>query len=267
MSTPLPDLGLCILSWRNRDKLRVSLESYRANALFDYFAEIRILFQAAEDEDYAIAQEFGLNAIGLGQNIGIAGAWEYLLSRMRSRYVVFLENDCPLIEGPDSVKRELQQGLELLQKGEINVYRLRSRSRPGSKFYNCEKYRRYYPIAGDGTMRHLLLRLRRLLRPGKARRLLGSAPYCVQGAERAHPQIKRLENGVYIIPSAHLNWTNQSVMFARAWMLDVLLERVKTHPSSRCINGFQDIEMALNCSWWRRQNFKIGLGEGLFTHL
>ena len=267
MSGALPELGLCILSWRNRDKLRTSLESYRANGLFELFGEIRILFQAAEDEDYTIAREFGLEAIGLEQNIGIAGAWEYLLRQMKSHYVVFMENDCPLVEGPETVERELRQGLELLQSWQVDVYRLRSRTQPGSKFYNCEKYRRYYPVAEDSAMQRMLLGLRRLLRPGKAKRLLGSAPYCVKNADRVHPQIRRLENGVYIVPSAHLNWTNQSVMFEREWMLDVLLERVKTHPSNRSINGFQDIEMALNCPWWRQQGFRIGLGEGLFTHL
>lgn len=41
---------------------------------------------------------------------------------------------------------------------------------------------------------------------------------------------------------------------------------VCTHPSRRTSNGFQSPETPLNCPWWRRQRFRIGVGRGLFTH-
>jgi len=266
---PIPELGLCILSWRNREKLRVTLDSYRSQGLFKFFSEARILFQEATAEDYAIAEEFGLSALGLESNVGIERGWTYLLDHMSSRYIVFLENDCPLIEMQAAVAHELNQGISLLAQGIVNVYRLRSKRQPGAKFQNCLKYQRYHPVDNESCTpsQSLMRTLRRWIRPKKAQRLIGSAPYCIHNATQRHQQLKQYTDEVIIVPSAYLNWTNQSVLFSRTWMQKVLLTRVRLHPSHRSINGFQDIEMALNCAWWRNQSFKIGIGSGLFTHL
>ncbi|HUN00984.1 MAG: hypothetical protein B7X12_06435 [Halothiobacillus sp. 20-53-49] len=269
MPQPIPELGLCILSWRNHEKLRVTLDSYRRQGLFRFFSEARILFQEATAEDYVIAEEFDLSALGLESNVGIEQGWAYLLNHMNSRYIVFLENDCPLIEPEAVVAHELNQGVRLLDRGIVDVYRLRSKEHPGAKFQNCTKYQRYYPVANEpySPSQSLMRTLRRWVRPKKAQRLIGSAPYCIHDATQRHPQLKQHTDDVIIVPSAYLNWTNQSVLFSRTWMQGVLLARVRSHPSHRSINGFQDIEMALNCDWWRQQAFKIGIGPGLFTHL
>ena len=48
----------------------------------------------------------------------------------------------------------------------------------------------------------------------------------------------------------------------------VVLNRVRTHPSRTTLNGTQDIEAALKeGNWWRKLNVPIGQCEpGPFTH-
>ena len=41
---------------------------------------------------------------------------------------------------------------------------------------------------------------------------------------------------------------------------------VRANPSKRTSNGFQSPERPLNCGWWRKQEFRIGVGRGVFTH-
>ena len=264
-----PSTALCILSWKNYDKLITSLDSYQAGGLFGHFDEHMIFFQEIGEKERAIAARYGLQSGGSKRNLGIANGWRTALESLNSDLVLMLEQDCPLIEPSETLQNELNLAVEALSQKQVDVFRLRSVQHPGSKFYNIEKYSRYFPVPGEqsGTAQTLLAHIRRIFRPGKARRLLGSAVYCGQEAIVRHPEIKSPKPGFHVVSSANLNWTNQSVMFNRRWMLDVLLSRVETHPSNRTINGFQDIEMALNCPWWREQDFKIGISKGVFTHL
>jgi len=263
---PSPEAGvaLWILSWRRWDHLERMLASLVSSGLPDLVQRSRIFFQEFGDRERAIAAEYGFEACGVSDNIGIAAAWQQMLADTHEPLSLFLENDCPVVEPPGVVARRLAEARDLVASGAIDVCRLRSVREPGAKFYNCEKYCRYWSCKPEDAV---VTALRRWMRPGKARRLLGSAPYCIEQPERRHRQIERLSDDVFRVSSAHLNWTNQSVLVRTDWMRDVVLPRVFSHPSRRTVNGTQDIEKALNCPWWRDQSFRIGVGSGLFTHL
>ncbi|MEJ0022020.1 MAG: hypothetical protein WDN76_00130 [Alphaproteobacteria bacterium] len=66
-------IGFGVLSWRDRETLRNSLESYRQENFASLFDRALIYFQEIEDADRAIAAEFGFEAAGDETNRGILG--------------------------------------------------------------------------------------------------------------------------------------------------------------------------------------------------
>lgn len=263
------DLSLAIITWRNFEKLELTLKSYKEGGLFDAIEDCILVSQETSDAERNIAIKYGLRLVENSKNLGIEGAWRCALNNIKSNYCLVLENDCPLIERKVTTQQELMFAKGLLQNGKADVVRLRSRSEPGAKFYNIEKYSRYFEIEPTPSDRktRLTKKLRRYLRPFKAKRLSGSSVYALSQPEKRHKRIKRIQKNTYLVPSSILNWTNQSVMINKDFMVNTLLERVKTHPSSRALNGFQDIERSLNSRWWRRSNFTIAVTSGLFTHM
>ena len=251
--------AVCILSWRSPEILEKTLETYKKNKLFDFFDEKLILFQEITQEDINVATKYGIPYLSTEKNIGIEAGWRKILEHVQSDYVLMLENDCPVIEPSTVIATQLNTAIELLSKDIADIVRLRSITAPGEKFDTINKYKSYYC--------NNCCFIKRLLRPFKARRLIGSAIYSISNPDKKHPhELKKYNSHCYITNSAHLNWTNQSVIFNKRFVLHTLLNRVQTHPSNRLLNGFQDIERALNCQWWRKSKFPIGVCSGIFTH-
>ena len=97
----------------------------------------------------------------------------------------------------------------------------------------------------------------------------GLAIYLEQEPDAVHPRAiagARNEEDFYFTDSRFLTWTNQSVLTRRHWFLDTIMPFVRSHPTRRGSNGFLCPEPSLNCKWWRKQRFRIGVGKGLFTH-
>lgn len=252
----------CIMSWKSPRTLEATLQTYLKENLFDFFDEVIVLFQEFSDEDRLLAEKYGLTYISTDQNIGIYGGMKLLAETARNEFVLLLENDCILVEPRGVIEVELLRALSRVQNDEVDVYRLRHRWQPGEKFDTVRKFKKYHqPIS-------VWSKIKAFLRPFKRRRLIGTAPYVLEDISwpRYMRYVRRQVEGDYIVDSAVLPWTNQSVMCRRDWLLGTILPYVENHPSSRPLNGFQDVERALNCRWWRRQNFRIGLGLGVFSH-
>ncbi len=250
----------CIMSWRSPKTLEATLQTYLHQNLFDYMDEVIVLFQEISDDDRALAEKYNLNYVSTQENIGIYAGMKLLGETAHNDHVLLLENDCVLIEPQAVVLVELDRALSMLMSREVDVYRLRHRWHPGEKFDTIKKFKKYH--VGWASW------VRSLFRPFKRRHLIGTAPYVFQEITNITYQkyVQRQILGDYIIDSAVLPWTNQSVMCRRDFLLNRVLPYVEKNPSRRMLNGFQDVERALNCRWWRRQNFKIGLGLGLFSH-
>lgn len=92
-----PTIGLGILSWRARKTLRASLGSYRNGELFSFFDQSLIFFQEIEPEDRVCAEEFGIQAVGEVANLGIMGGMKKIAEILTTDYILYLENDLPLI--------------------------------------------------------------------------------------------------------------------------------------------------------------------------
>ena len=263
------NLSLVIITWKNADKLELTLQSFLDGGLLEMVDDCILVSQETTNKERQIAKKFGLSIIEHETNLGIEGAWRSGLQHAKHAYCLMMENDCPLIESPHTTYEQLINAVSLLETGKANMVRLRSMKKPGAKFYNIEKYSRYFE-AKDKHYRFLdkvILFLRRMLRSSKAKRLSGSSVYAIKNPQNRHRNIQKIENNTYLVPSSILNWTNQSVMIEKQFMVDTLLARVSEYPSSRALNGFQDIERSLNSRWWRKQNYMIAVTPGLFTHL
>ena len=266
MQSIKPTVGIGIMSWKNPAVLARTLETYFSQGLFQAVDDHLLLFQEASPEDTALADQWGLRYIATNENRGIYGGVKKLAETIQTDYVLLLEDDCILIEDADQVKRQLEVAVQRLAAGEVDVYRLRHRFEPGEKFDTLNKYKRYYTLPGESF--NVKKCLRRLVRPFKYRRLMGSAVYAHdQLSARPYTAfIQKQNEGDYIIASSVMNWTNQSILCSRKWLLETILPYVEQNPSRRTVNGFQDIERSLNGRWWRQQRFKIGVGLGLFSH-
>ncbi|MEM9233587.1 MAG: hypothetical protein AAGA69_05030 [Pseudomonadota bacterium] len=252
--------GIGILSWRAHDGLDRILEGYRTAGLWDHFDEKMIWFQEETEADRALAARHGLPHGGTPDNQGILGGFKTLATAMSAEIVLLLENDLPLIEGAEEVARQIETATAMLTQGDAQVVRLRHRHHPGQKFDTLGKYQRYH---GDGMMSFI----RRTLRPGKARRLAGTALYAEDAPHDVFPDlISKHPAGGWLISAACLPWTNQSIMVRRDFLLNEIIVPAEQNPSPRRVNGFPDIEKEWNTPRWRRSGWTIGATDGLFTH-
>lgn len=265
--TASPTIGLGILSWKGYVSLRHMLESLSVPGFLDLFDETLIFFPEIDDEARRLADEFGLTHTGSPQNLGIYGGFRALAQALTSDIVLLLENDLHLIEPVETARREIATAAALLAGKQAHVVHVRSRRDPGEPFSGLEKYRRYHPAQGASIGEAAIAAMRRVLRPDKARRLSGHAPYAEEHPETRFSSISHdVQTGFLTMPTAIRGWTNQPFMIDRRFYRDTILARVEAVDSKRRVNGFKNIEIELNDGWWRSQDWTIAVAPGLFRH-
>lgn len=257
-------LGVGILSWRAHETLRKTLESYKARGLDGMATERAIFFNEISDTDRDIAAEYGFETRGDLRNLGLLEGTAALAESMRSEYLLLLQNDCPLCVSNEETVRYLSGAVRMLADGRADIVRCRHRWNVGQGFSDIHKYLKFWrpESAGYGVGSRTVLGW---LRPFMARRMIGRSPYVLQCPDLRHPKFIRREGDFFIVDSSAINFTDQPFLIRKSFFLE-LLAYAKAHPSHRTLNGFQVVEICLNCSWWRRQHFRIAVGEGCFTH-
>lgn len=258
-------LGLGILSWKDRLSLENALKSYRDQNFLSLFDQTHVFFAEQSPEDHALAAQFGVSSSGADENLGILGGFEALGQAMQTDYIILVENDCPLIESFAEAKKQIEASLRLLSKNDVQVVRLRSLREPGELFNTVDKYKRMH---GNSVSSFL----RRLVRPRKARGLAGIAPYVEEHPHDKFPTQVLMTNEaselgpIYKIDTRFLNWTNQSIMMKREFFLNQVIDYAKTANTTRRVNGFRNLEIEMNSSYWRNNDWFVGVPQGVFTH-
>lgn len=269
--------GVGILSWKGHKTLENSLQSYEKIGFRDFFDEVKIVFQEVSEDDKALALKYAYDYIGTKNNLGIQKGHQLICDNLKTDYVLILENDNPIIEDYQTTFNRLKESLKLLKDNTIDIMRLRHRFNFGEGF-SLEKYLRYYDIKclhkkfscekikKTSKLNSFLKLLKRTFRPSKAKRLAGYCLYYEQNPETIFPQyIKKIDHEVFSVDSQIITWTNQGVILKRE-LYAKLLKYANNNHSTKTANGFQDLEKPLNRKWWREQNFKIGVCDGIFTH-
>ena len=252
-------LSVGVLSYHAHKTLASTLASYGYGGLASCASEAYIFFNELTPEDERFCREHpGWRCAGSAVNLGLLGGMDALARTMKGDYLLMLQNDCPLVADAADTRRYLDESMSLLAAGKADIVRCRSRTFPGQGFADAKKFARYH---GNG----LLPAMRRILRPNKARRMIGRAPYSIPDAELRFPDYITREGNFLVVDSAVINFSDQPFLISRPLMLS-LLDWAKEHPKKRTLNGFQVMEINLNDSWWRRSHFKVAVGEGLFTH-
>ena len=249
-----------ILSWKGYDSLTNSLVSYQKNGLSKLTKNKFICLPEYNDEGIKIAKRFGYEPILIEKNIGILSGFKELAKAMPEGPILLLENDLELVESAETTFSQLKKSIEYLLKYDLIQVRLRSKSKPGEPFVALKKYKKYW---SDNYFSKLL----RFLRPYKAEKLIGTATYFLDNPEIRHPhKIEKLHEGFFLLPSSIMNWANLAILVDRDKYLNTIIERAEKTMVKKHINGFKNIEIELNSFWWRKQNFKILVTPGLFTH-
>ncbi len=262
-----PTIGLGILSWKGYGSLAHMLDSLSVPGFLDLFDEKMIFFPEIDDKGVRLAADYSVSCTGSPANLGIYGGFRALAESMTADIVLLLENDLHLIESVETARREIETATALLANGTVQVVHIRSRRDPGEPFSGLIKYRRYHPAIDASAITKLTAALRRTLRPAKAHRLSGHAPYAEVAPQQRFPDINHdAQTGFLTMPTSIRGWTNQPFMIDRRFYLDTILARVETVDSTRRVNGFKNIEIELNGPWWRQQDWTIAVAPGLFRH-
>lgn len=233
-------ISIGILAWHSGQVLVDTLTTYYQNGLLDMVNDVTILFQEASEQDYQIASHFGINCIGLQQNIGIGKAFKRLTENAQTDNVLILEHDWNLIENRAITYDRLSSGLEMLD-GSVDVVRYRHRRIPGQPHFSFQYKGReltYYDDWHEIQSPHLL----------------DSVHWCDPHKEFPE-QIGKF--GEYFLTSSRYgNWTNNPCLYKKQFYLDVI---------EPFMGEGIDLERKI-AYWWPRQDFKIGHNEGLFKH-
>lgn len=268
-------LGCAILSWKSPQTVRASIQTYLDAGLFRLFDDAVLCFQEIDEEDRLLARDLGLRCTGTEKNSGIQGGFRMACNSLRTDYIIVLENDCPMVVDPAEARRQLLRSIELIEAGKADVVRLRSRFDPGMKWRGAAIYSWFYPVTQpdprwnqtetlDPSPRWIK-KIRRTLRPFKARKWSGRSVYIEQHPDQLFPDRIQREDEVFLVDSSVMPWTNQSSLVTRSF-LERLLDYADAHPRSRTVHGFQDLEKPLNCRFWRKAHFRIAIMPGIFTH-
>ena len=238
-TTKLP-ISIGILAWHSGQVLVDTLTTYYQNGLLDMVNDVTILFQEVTEQDYQIASHFGINCIGLQQNIGIGKAFKRLTENAQSENVLILEHDWNLIENKETTYERLESGLELLS-GSVDVVRYRHRRIPGRPHFSFQykgKELTYYDDWHEVTSPHLL----------------DSVHWC--NPKKKFPEQIGQFGEYFLTSSRYGNWTNNPCLYKKDFYLNVI---------EPFMGEGIDLERKI-AYWWPRQNFGVAHGEGLFKH-
>jgi hypothetical protein len=268
------DVTLGMISWKAPQTVAHTFASYKSVGILDLFGARRIHFNECSAADLEIAATHDFSVTRTDANVGIFGAVDALVAATTTPYLLFVENDCPVIAARSEFITALSGALADMQALAVPVFSLRSRRKPGDQFARRERYEKKFRViwplgAPPDQRQHMTNPWLRAYEDARRSALRGSAIYAEEDPSLRHPAIiRRSCHGNWITSSPYLQWSNNCFLARTDFVRDVVLDRVRHHPSPTTLNGHQDIEAALKLKqWWRKQSFRMGQCEnGPFTH-
>jgi len=234
-------ISVGILGWHSGQVLVDTLSSYYENGLFKIVNDVTILFQEVSLQDVEIARHFGLDFIGLQNNIGIGKAFIKLTENAKTDNVLVLEHDWNLIENVETTFKRLKEGVSLLNSNAAQTVKYRHRKHPGHPLFSIAHKDReltYYDEEIGCTSPHLL-----------------DSVHWLDPFEFFPDKIKK-QGDYFITTSKYGNWTNNPCLYKKQFYLDVV------RPFA---GGGIGLEGNIG-KWWAQQNYGVAQGEGLFKH-
>lgn len=248
-----------ILSWGATKTLISTLDSYLNHGLFQTDDDVIIFFQQMSELDERIAKSRNIDYFGATENVGIPEGYKRLVERSTGEFFLFLENDWLLLEPPHV---HLGQAKHLLEEGEADIIKLRSRYDPGNPLWT-----RQYEFNEENKFTHLLDSVHWRERPDRVfpdkiqRRVMHSMDTTEPLWPNPDPK-KELNKpeGIkddewFITSSKYANWSNNPHIAKTSFIKENVLPHI----------GNRDLELDIQ-GWWEQQDFKVAQGNGLFKH-
>lgn len=258
-------MGIGVLGYRSPETLYSCLKAMADRDFFKLADEKILLAQHTQEIDRKFAAEFGLPLIETPRNYGIMDGMHRIARAIKTDYILNIEEDAIMAADPETAVKQVRAAMAVLAKGEADVCRFQAPELRYGIVIPIVKFLRFHapePLRLRDTFRR---KMRRLLRPKKAIKVIGGAAFCLDEPEKYYREyISRNEHDHFVVDSACMTWRNSGILFSRRWFLDELIPYALAHPSSRKVNGHQDLEKELNCRWWRRRGYKIAVARSLF---
>ena len=256
-----PTIGLGILSWRGATSLNSTLKSYADIDLFSLFDDVVVFLPDPDKQVLDVAKMYPVTIHTAPKNLGILENIAATADCLSTEFLLFTENDCPIIETRDEAEKQLNRSLKLLKRDDVIMSRLRSVKSPGQDFDGLRKYRALY----EGGV---ISNIKRAFRPGKVKRLSGYARYDGPNSMHRHGNaFENLGDDYYLVDCRVMPWTNQSILIRRNIFLETIIPHARQVKTRRGANKLPNLEIELNKGrFWRHSGWKILCGPGLFTH-
>jgi hypothetical protein len=259
-------LGLGILSWKGGETLKSSLKSHATGNLFSLFKENIIFLPEQQSYETHIAQQYPLSIYGSPKNLGIFGGFNFIAKTLNTDYVLILENDFHLLTNPEITRQTIYKAYELLKNNQADIVRLRSRTNPGEPFCGAFKYQKYYPNANSHFSKKISAWILRQLMPYHTHKSLGMMFYDIEKNIKNYPKFFHFTDNIPITDTRFLPWSNNPCLVKRDFLLENVLKYAENYKTRRFVNGFKNLEIETNSYQWRKNQYKIALPDGIFTH-
>lgn len=272
-------LSIMMLSWRAHKTLRQTLRSYAETGLPTCGDEFFVYFNEVCEADRSCAAEFGVDARGSAENLGIWGAMDRMAREAGGDLLLFLQNDHLAVVPRGEVEHWIGRGRELVDSGQADIVLLWNRFErvPGwgtSHYFDYHFVHdldpraassvRFFPT--DWNRDTFARRLHRFLRPKAALRHMNAGPFLEREPEKVFPRFVRKEGDVYLIDSQIQPFTESPFLISKGLYRE-LSDWSRLHARKRKVNGAPVMEHALNCDWWRNRHFQMAVCDGgVFGH-
>lgn len=236
--------SLLLLAWHSPRTLRNTLTSYKDNGLLSLTDDVVIFFQEVNDQDIAIAEEFGITKIlSSDTNIGIGPAIVELVKAAKHEHFLFCEEDWHLGQPKELVQDQIEIGLYLLTQNAVDVVKMRSRYNPGSPLYTLQFKGREVDCPEHW----------------------GESIHWIEDPDLVYPKVFSLVEGLceqpgeewYVIRSKHVAQTNNPCLHSK---------RFYTEHIAPFSGQGNELEGKIR-EYWQSSNFIVAHSLGLFTHL
>jgi len=274
------DLSIVMLGWRAQETTCNTLSTYARARLYDTAGEFFAHFNQFSETDRRVAEKFGIRAIGSPENLGIWGAMDAMADAAKGDYLLFLQDDHPVVVSPEETEKWISGSVDLLRRNRADVVLLSHRFDSGDHA-GCGHYFKYFHVREldprvDPAERHLppdyardtlARRLRRFFRPFAKWRKLGNVMTLELHPEKVVPKYIWRE-GDFIVNDSFIRPFSETPFMISKRLYRELSAWGKAHPRKDTILGFQILEIVLNVRWWRRHHFRIAFCDtGVFSHL
>ena len=238
------------------ETLELSLSSWEEHGFIQSSAEFLFFINERTPESDKLLlpytePPFNAKMIGSPNNEGLFNGLKWLIGNATYEHVLFLEKDFRLTESITCTFEQLQAGLHLIEDGEADVVKYRSR-------YN----------GGKPNYAHILYAGKEETVFERQPNLLCNFYHWIEHPDRVWPNQFKVCNKdplYYCVDSEYCNWTNNPFLIKKSWWFENYMEKFVEMVDPP--EGF-DLETFMN--WhegaWNDRGWTIAQGDGMFTH-